>query len=101
MAREFSRSFYKSKTWKKIREYIFKRDNGLCQDCLENGRLTPGKEVHHIIHLEPSNMNDSEITLGENNLKLLCKECHHRRHNNNNSTDDDLMFDEFGDLIQR
>lgn len=101
MAKEFSRSFYKSKAWKNTREYIFKRDKGLCQDCLDKGRLTPGKEVHHLIHLEPNNMNDTGITLGENNLRLLCKECHHRRHNNNNSTDDNLMFDEFGNLVER
>ena len=48
MAREFSRAFYKSKAWKETRDYIFIRDKGLCQDCLEKGKITPGKEVHHI-----------------------------------------------------
>lgn len=43
MAREFSRAFYKSKEWKKAREYIFKQYNGVCQDCLDKGTLTPGK----------------------------------------------------------
>lgn len=101
MAKEFSKAFYKSKAWKNTREYIFKRDNGLCQDCLEKGRITPGKEVHHIKFLEPNNMDNTDITLGERNLRLLCKECHHRRHCNNNSTDDGLMFDEFGNLVER
>lgn len=101
MAKEFSKAFYKSKAWKNTREYIFKRDEGLCQDCLEKGRITPGKEVHHIKFLEPSNMNDTDITLGESNLRLLCKECHHRRHGINNSTDDDLMFDKYGNLVER
>ena len=101
MAKEFSRAFYKSKEWKATREYIFKRDNGLCQDCLDKGRVIPGKEVHHIEFLTPSNMNDINITLGADNLRLLCKECHHRRHNNNNVTEDYLMFNEYGDLIVR
>ncbi|MCI6692513.1 MAG: HNH endonuclease [Clostridium sp.] len=101
MAKEFSKSFYKSKAWKETREYIFIRDKGLCQDCLEKGILTPGKEVHHIKHLTPDNINDNDIALGEHNLRLLCKECHHKRHKNNKCLDDDLMFDEFGNLIKK
>lgn len=101
MAKEFSRAFYKSKAWKETRDYIFIRDKGLCQDCLEKGKITPGKEVHHIKFLEPSNMDDTRITLAADNLCLLCKECHHNRHNNNSCTNDDLMFDELGNLVKR
>lgn len=101
MAREFAKGFYRSKEWKKIREYIFERDKGLCQDCLNNtGELTPGKEVHHKIFLTPENMNDTNITLGEDNLILLCKECHHRRHINRKSTRDGLQFNSMGELVQ-
>ena len=99
MAREFSKAFYKSKGWKKVREYVFNRDNGVCMDCLDKGRLTPGKEVHHIVFLTPDNINDPDITLNEDNLITLCKECHHKRHNNNSCTADDLIFDEMGNLI--
>ena len=101
MAKEFSRAFYKSKEWKATREYIFKRDDGLCQDCLDKGRVVPGKEVHHIEFLTPTNMNDINITLGADNLRLLCKECHHKRHNNNKCIDDELMFNEYGELIKK
>ena len=100
MAREFSKSFYKSKAWKKVREYIFERDKGLCQDCLEKGKLTPGQEVHHIKFLTPDNINNTEITLNESNLILLCKECHHNRHNNRQAIREGLKFNEFGELIE-
>ena len=99
MAKEFSKSFYRSKAWKETREYIFNRDKGLCQDCLKKNILTPGKEVHHIIPLDPNNMNDTYITLGQDNLITLCKECHHKRHNNNSCVGEGLKFNELGELV--
>lgn len=100
MAREFSRAFYKGKAWKETREYIFIRDKGLCQDCLDKGIVKPGKEVHHIEYLTPENINNLNIALGEDNLRLLCKECHHRRHNKNECVNDGLMFNEYGELMR-
>lgn len=99
MAKDFSRAFYKSKAWKETREYIFNRDSGLCQDCLDRGKITPGKEVHHLEHLTIDNMNDSSITLGQDNLRLLCKECHHNRHNKKKITKDGLRFNDKGELV--
>lgn len=99
MAREFSKSFYKSTVWKQTREYIFDRDNGLCQDCLNKGMIRPGKEVHHKIFLTIENINDTAITLGEDNLILLCKECHHKRHNKRETTREGLVFNERGELV--
>ena len=50
MARDFSRSFYNSKVWKKCRQsYIDSTIDKLCERCGE-----PGEEVHHIIYLSPS-----------------------------------------------
>lgn len=77
MAREFAKKFYHSKEWKKVRELAWQRDNGLCQKCLkEKNIMKPGEEVHHMIWLKPSNINDPFITLNLNNLILLCKDCH-------------------------
>lgn len=100
MAKEFSKSFYKSKAWKETRRYVYIRDKGLCQDCLSKGIITPGKEVHHMQHLTPDNMNDTNVTLGENNLRLLCKECHHKRHDKKESVEKGLAFNEYGELIK-
>lgn len=80
MAREFSKKFYHSKAWSNIREYVFKRDNGLCQSCLKKGDEVPGDEVHHKIFLKPTNINDPNITLNEHNLILLCRDCHLKIH---------------------
>lgn len=100
MAREFSKKFYKGKAWLKQRDYIYKRDKGLCQDCLEKGKITPGIEVHHIKHLTPDNINNPDITLSDDNLTLLCKECHHRRHTPKREvTREGLMFNDRGELV--
>ena len=99
MAREFSKTFYKSKAWKETREYIYIRDKGLCQDCLARGIVNPGKEVHHKTFLTPDNINDTSITLGADNLILLCKECHYKRHNSKDITREGLFFNESGELV--
>lgn len=75
MAREFSKSFYKSKEWLMTRETVLKRDNYLCVKC---GR--PAEEVHHIIHLTPKNINDVAITMNPDNLASLCRDCHFKTH---------------------
>lgn len=84
MAREFSRAFYKTSQWRKTRAAAYKRDGGLCQDCLKKGLITPGREVHHIIELTEDNITNPSISLGLDNLVTLCKSCHEARHNVSN-----------------
>ena len=93
--KDFAKEFYFSTAWKGMREYIKKRDGYLCQDCLKKGRITPAEEVHHIIHLTPSNIHDTSITLNEDNLISLCRECHRARHGDKNSRRR-YTVDEFG-----
>ena len=80
MAREFSKAFYKSAAWKRVREdYVNRRkavDGGLCELCQE----APGTEVHHKIFLRPENIDDENITLNPENFALLCYDCHQREH---------------------
>ena len=78
--KDWASFFYKSQAWKHMREYIMKRDTWLCQDCLKKGLHTPAEEVHHIIPLQPENITDPSITLNEENLVALCRECHRARH---------------------
>lgn len=80
MAREFAKAFYKSKAWKETRKSYFSFQHGLCEKCARLGRVTPGEIVHHKIHLSPSNINDSSITLGFANLELVCRDCHAKEH---------------------
>ena len=75
MARDFSKAFYRSKEWQEVRKYCLLRDNFLCVQC-----GMPAEEVHHIIHLTPTNINDIAITLNPGNLACLCKTCHFEEH---------------------
>ncbi|QOY37054.1 HNH endonuclease [Anaerobacillus isosaccharinicus] len=70
-----SKKFYHSKAWKRVRELIKIRDNGLCRHCLENKRITVGTIVDHIIPLEQ----DWDKRLHEDNLQLLCQSCHNKK----------------------
>ena len=62
--------------WDKIRERILKRDCGLCQECLRNGRVhaVGGKPFSafcdHIVPKVDGGTDDDE------NLQTLCRSCH-------------------------
>lgn len=73
MAKEWAKSFYNSALWKKQRDYILKRDHFTCT---QPGCHRPATEVHHIIELNESNVNDINICLNESNLRSLCHACH-------------------------
>jgi 5-methylcytosine-specific restriction protein A len=60
--------------WLRFSE-AFKREHPLCQDCLEQGIVRPGNEVHHIKKLR----DNPEAKYDEDNLRNLCKVCHSRR----------------------
>lgn len=76
MAKEWAKSFYKSKAWERCRDsYIADRtlmDGGLCEVCRKN----LGYIVHHKVHLTPANIDNPDITLKHSNLSFECKECH-------------------------
>ena len=58
-----------------------------------------GEEVHHKIRLTTENVVDSNISINQENLELLCKDCHNDEHRRFNKKK--VQFDENGDLIQR
>lgn len=80
MAKSFSERFYHSQKWKRCRaNYIEHRrliDGGMCERC---GKEV-GEELHHKIVLTPENINNPEISLGDDNLVWLCKNCHFEVH---------------------
>lgn len=78
--KKWAEKLYKSNNWQQLRETIMKRDNYLCQDCRQRGKITPAEEVHHIIEVTQANINDASITLNPDNLVSLCRECHRQRH---------------------
>lgn len=48
---------------------------GRCERC---GAV--GVEVHHINHLTPDNIGDSLIRINQDNLILLCNQCHSKEY---------------------
>ena len=66
--------FYNSKPWRTLRNRIRTTKRMRCDMC---GRLIHGKSiVDHIIEIDETNYQDESITLNEDNLQLLCLECH-------------------------
>ena len=57
------------RAWKRIRDR-YAKVHPLCESCLEEGRLTPVEEVHHIVPISQGG------THNENNLMSLCQSCH-------------------------
>jgi len=90
------KSFYKTTAWVKLSKYIRIKYYYICQSC---GRR--GVYVHHIIPLTNENINDPTVTLNEENLTLLCLECHNEIHNKSLEIRKGLMFDDNGDVIEK
>ena len=92
----WAKEFYNSTTWKETRKYIFNRDFGLCVRC-----GSPGEIVHHKKYLTKKNINIHSISLGEDNLELLCRDCHAIEHEGVSACQAGLAFDAMGNLIER
>lgn len=73
MARDFAYGFYQSRLWRAVRREVLRRDHYTCRDCY--GR---GEEIHHIIPLDPTNINDYSVALNPDNLVSLCWRCHQK-----------------------
>lgn len=56
--------------WDKLRLRILERDKYLCQQCLTRGRVTPAREVDHILPKHKGGTDALE------NLSAICKNCH-------------------------
>lgn len=81
--RDFGKGFYNTATWQRCRNAYVKSVGGLCEGCLEKGQYNPGIIVHHIVELTAENINDPDIALSWDNLRLLCRDCHALVHSKN------------------
>jgi 5-methylcytosine-specific restriction protein A len=57
--------------WRKAREAFIRR-HPLCAECERRGRLTPSREVDHIV----PHKGDKTLFWDERNWQALCKPCH-------------------------
>lgn len=67
--------FYKSKEWELVRQQVLIRDKGLCQDCLDEQRITTADVVDHIKPLRLF----WHLRLTLSNLRPLCHMHHNRK----------------------
>ncbi|MFR1509241.1 MAG: HNH endonuclease [Acutalibacteraceae bacterium] len=57
--------------WRRIRQ-LYIKEHPVCELCEKHGKITPVREIHHIIPLSQGG------THHEDNLMSLCKSCHSR-----------------------
>lgn len=80
MSREFAGNFYKTAAWIRCRQQYIRKTGGLCEQCEKKGLIRHGTIVHHKIALTPENIKDPAVTLNDDNLELLCRDCHAEAH---------------------
>jgi hypothetical protein len=78
--KEYAKDFYQSAAWKRARQTVIKRANGLCERCKAAGQFVPGVIVHHKEYITPGNIHDASVTLNLDNLELVCEDCHNKEH---------------------
>lgn len=93
MAKVFSKQFYDSALWRRTRKQVLRQSGYTCHDC--GGRAT---EVHHIIELTPSNIDDWDISINPNNLQPLCWDCHNKTTRGSADLVDGYVFNEQGQV---
>lgn len=104
------KDFYNSKAWKTVRKNIWLKQNCLCARCYKPVYVDGISEwipkdqrrtgiVHHIEYLNDTNIEDDNITLNEDNLIGICKECHEKEHHQDIATRKGYEFDSYGNLI--
>lgn len=91
--RQAIKRFYRSDRWNIVRAIKIAAACGLCEKCSK-----PGNEVHHKIHLTPQNINNPNIAINQDNLILLCNECHNKEHHRFGKFTE-YLFDNEGNLV--
>ena len=64
--------------WQKLRAWILRRDEGLCQPCKREGRLTLAEEVDHIVSKAEAKRRGWTKAQADahDNLQSICEDCH-------------------------
>ena len=89
-------SIYHTTEWRKLRHSYFISQHGLCERCSQ-----PGDVVHHKIYITNDNVNDPNITLNQDNLELLCHDCHNKEHYRvDEPIKEGFAFDDEGNFIK-
>ena len=81
MAKPWAISFYNSKAWQDLRWARILQENFRCQDCGEDYTLNPAELIgHHMVTLTPGNIQDKNVAMNPQLIKIVCKKCHDKEH---------------------
>lgn len=80
MAQDFARWLYTSKAWRELRFNLIVKRGPVCQRCSKVVIDTSKLIGHHRIALSPANINDINVTLNQENIELICFDCHNVEH---------------------
>ncbi|MFX3618733.1 MAG: HNH endonuclease, partial [Sporolactobacillus sp.] len=69
--------FYKTRAFRKIRPVVKAKASGLCQECLKQGKIRPGKIADHIVPIRTGYGWLHRLDL--DNLQWLCQDCHNQK----------------------
>ncbi len=71
--------FYTSKKWRDLAHMLKIKSGGICARC---GDVfdTSHLRAHHKEELTLNNLDDLTISLNQNNIEILCHDCHNREH---------------------
>lgn len=73
-------SFYCSDEWLDFRVVVIAERLNICEDCRKYIKNPKELQVHHITELTLENVNDYNISLNKDNVKVLCHSCHDKKH---------------------
>ena len=96
--RELRHKYYNAPEWKKLRETYIK-EHPLCEDCLNEGKVVPAEDIHHIRSPFQNGECNKALLLDYNNLMALCKQCHNKRHNPNQAPKIQDVLRQLADLL--
>lgn len=80
MAQDWAMQLYNSSKWRNLRQTIIHERGLRCESC---GRLVLDASeliADHIEELTPDNVHNADIALNQNNVQLLCADCHNAKH---------------------
>lgn len=71
-----------TRRWRALRAAAIRKSNGLCEQCLKEGRVSSATEVHHIRPIESAKDPRLMESLAYDplNLTALCRDCHRKIH---------------------
>lgn len=69
---------WNSKEWQDLRKKIMERDDYTCQECGDHNYKGRGKSIRLEVHHIKEWCNYPDLRMDENNLVLLCVDCHNK-----------------------